>query len=306
MFAAQAQQGAYPTRPVRLIVSFPPGGGLDIIARLFADKMTPILGQPVVVENRAGAAGAVAGKQVAAAEPDGYTVLVASNSMVINQIMNAKSGLDTERDLHGVAGVAPQAIIIVTAPDLKVGSLKELIEVARTRSLNFGTPGPGSIPHLLFEQFLSNIPGVKMTHVPFQGAGPALTAAMAAQVEVASVTLPPSVGLVTGNKVRGIAVTTGARSKALPDIPTTTEAGFPAVVGTAWCGFFVPAKTPKPIADRLGAVFLQVAAMPDVQERLGKLGFEPTTTPGDQFRRELSQEIKTWTAVVEKVGLRRQ
>lgn len=302
---AQAQ-GAYPSRPIRLVVSFPPGGGLDIIARLFADKMTPMLGQPVVVENRAGAAGAVAGKQVASAEPDGYTVLVASNSMIINQIMNPKSGLDTERDLYAVASVAPQAIIIVTAPDLKVSSLKELIDVARTRSLNFGTPGPGSIPHLLFEQFLSTLPGVKMTHVPFQGAGPALTGIMTNQVEVGSVTLPPSVGLVSANKVRGIAVTTAARSKALPQIPTTTEAGFPAVVGTAWCAFFMPAKTPQAIADRLGAVFLQVAAMPDVQERLGKLGFEPTTTPGEQFRRELAQEIKTWTTVVEKVGLKRQ
>jgi tripartite-type tricarboxylate transporter receptor subunit TctC len=144
-----------------------------------------------------------------------------------------------------------------------------------------------------------------MTHVPFQGAGPALNATLASQVEVGSVTLPPSVGLVSSGKVRGIAVTTPARSKALPDVPTTAEAGFPAVVGTAWCAFFVPAKTPRPIADRLGAVFLQVAAMPDVQERLGKLGFEPSTTPGERFRRELSQEIKTWTGVVEKTGLRR-
>jgi tripartite-type tricarboxylate transporter receptor subunit TctC len=171
--------------------------------------------------------------------------------------------------------------------------------------LNFGTPGPGSVPHLLFEQFLSSLPGVKMTHVPFQGATPALTAAMGKQVEVASVTLPPAVALVKGDKVHGIAVTTGARSKALPDIPTTTEAGFPAVVGTAWCAFFVPAKTPKAVADRLGAVFMQVAAMPDVQERLGKLGFEPTATPGEQFRKELSLEMKTWAAIVDKVGLRR-
>jgi len=304
-FPAAAQQGAYPSRTIRLVVSFPPGGGLDIIARMFAEKMTGILGQPVVVENRAGAAGAVAGKQVAAAAPDGYTVLVASNSMIVNQIMNPKSGLDTERDLLGVASVAPQAIVIVASPELKAGTLKDLIEVARTRSLNFGTPGPGSIPHLLFEQLLAALPGVKMTHVPFQGAGPALTGAMTNQVEVASVTLPPSVGLVRANKVKGIAVTTKARSKALPDIPTTTEAGFPSVVGTAWCGFFVPAKTPKAIADRLSAVFLQVAAMPDIQERLGKLGFETATTPGDQFQRDVSQEIKTWTAVVEKVGLRK-
>ena len=304
LYPAMAQQGAYPTRAVRLVVSFPPGGGLDLIARLFADKMTAILGQPVVVENRGGAAGSIAGKQVAATAPDGHTILVASNSMVVNQIMNPKSGLDVERDLYGVASVAPQAIVIVVNPALKAGSLKELIALARTRPLNFGTPGPGSIPHLLFEQFLANQPGVTMTHVPFQGAGAALTAVMGGQIEVASVTLPPAVALVNANKVRGIAATSSVRSNALPQIPTTAEAGFPAVVGTAWCGFFVPAKTPKAIADRLNEVFLQVANMPDVKARLAKVGFEPTSTPGDRFRRELSQEIKTWTEVVNRTSLK--
>jgi tripartite-type tricarboxylate transporter receptor subunit TctC len=298
-------QDSYPSKPVRLVVGFPPGGGLDLIARLFADKMTAILGQPVVVENRGGAAGSIAGKQVAATAPDGHVILVASNSMVVNQIMNPKSGLDVENDLFGVASVAPQAIIIAVSPSLKVGSLKDLIALAQTRQLNFGTPGPGSIPHLLFEQFLSNLPGVKMTHVPFQGTGPALTAVMGGQIELASVTLPPAVSLVNANRVQGIAVTSAARSNALPKIPTTAESGFPAVVGTAWCGFFVPAKTPKAVTDRLSAVFLQVANMPDVKARLAKAGFEPTSTPGDQFRRELSQEIKTWTAVVEKIGLRK-
>jgi tripartite-type tricarboxylate transporter receptor subunit TctC len=139
--------------------------------------------------------------------------------------------------------------------------------------------------------------------VPFQGAAPALTAVMANQIDVASVTLPPAVPLVTAGKVKGIAVTSAKRSFALPDVPTAAESGFPSIVATAWTGFFVPPKTPKAVVDRLEQAILQVAAMPDIKEKLTKLGFEPISTPGAQFRSELSTEIKTWSAVLEKANL---
>ena len=300
---AAAQDKPYPSHTVRLVVGFPPGGGVDAVARMFADKMTVLLKQPVVVENRGGAAGSIAGKQVAATEPDGYTVLVNSNSMVISALMNPKSGLVVERDLHAIASVAPQAIIIVAAPNVKAGSLNELIALARTRSLNYGTPGPGSIPHLVIEQLLSTLPGVKMQHIPFQGAAAALTAAVANQIDIASVTLPPAAPLVTAGKVHGIAVTSATRAAALPQIPTAKESGYPTIVATAWSGFFVPPKTPQAITDRLEQTILQVAAMPDIKEKLAQLGFEPTGTPGAQFRGELSSEIKTWSAVLEKANL---
>lgn len=301
---AQAQQDGYPSRNIRLVVGFPPGGGIDVVARLFAERISGILKQTVFVENRGGAAGGLAGKQVASAAPDGYTMLAGSNSMVINQILHPKSGLDVERDLYPVASVARQAIIIVAAPDFKVGSLKELLDIARERPVIYGTPGAGSIPHLLIEQIASMNPGIQVTHVPFQGAAGALTAAMANQIQVASTTLPPAIPLVNAGKLRGLAVTTPTRSRALPQVPTTGEAGFPTILGAAWAGIFVPAKTPKPIVARLEDAILKVSEMPDVKEKLNTLGFDAVILSGNQFRQYLSDEIKTWTDVVAKSSLK--
>jgi tripartite-type tricarboxylate transporter receptor subunit TctC len=276
-----AAQEVFPSRPVRLIVSFPPGGGVDAVARLFADKMSPMLGQPVVVENRGGASGTIAGKQVATASPDGYSVLVASNSMLVATVMNPRSGLDIARELHAIASTAPQAVIVVARPDIPASSLKELIALARTRPLNYGSPGVGSVPHLVIEHLFTTIENARMEHIPFPGAAQALTGALGGQIEVAVVTLPPAVAQVAAGKLKGIAVTTPARAAALPEVPTTTEAGYPNVTVTVWNGFFVPAKTPKAIADKLGETILAVAAMPDVKARLGQLGFEPTSIAGE-------------------------
>lgn len=296
-------QDNYPSRTIRLVAGFPPGGGLDTIGRLFADKLSVILGQQVVVLNQAGAAGGIAGKRVSTEDPDGYTVLLASNSMVIYSLMHSKAGLLVERDLYPVVSVAPQAVIITTTPTTKANTLKELMELSKTNRLNYGTPGAGSVPHLVIEQLISAVPGVQMQHVPFQGAAPALTATMSNQIDFASTTLPPAVSLVTGDKVKGIAVTTPARVAALPNIPTTKESGFPDNVVTVWNGFFVPPKTPKAIVDKLEAAILQVAAMPDIKEKLVNIGYEPTAEPGAKFREELSAEIKRWSAVLERIDL---
>jgi tripartite-type tricarboxylate transporter receptor subunit TctC len=294
-------QDSYPSRTIRLIVGFTPGGGVDTVARLFADKMTGILGQPIVVVNQGGAAGGIAGKRVSTEEPDGYTLLVNSNSMVIYSLMNPKVGLAVERDLYAVASAAPQAVVIVAAPDVKANSLKELVDLSKAKPLSYGTPGAGSVPHLVIEQLAASLPGVQMQNVPFQGAAPALT--MANHVDMASTTLPPAVALVTSGKVKGIAVTSAARVAALPDVPTTKESGFPDIVATAWTAFFVPPKTPKAVVDKLEAAILQVAAMPDIKEKLVALGFEPTAEPGAKFRAEMSAEIKTFSTVLEKANL---
>jgi tripartite-type tricarboxylate transporter receptor subunit TctC len=308
-FPALAQERAqdnFPTRTIRLVVSFPPGGGVDAVARLFADKMSPMLGQPVVVENRGGASGAIAGKQVAGANPDGYTVLVASNSMLVAQVMNPGSGLSIERDLLAIASTAPQAVIVVTRPDIPATSLADLIALARTRKLNYGSPGTGSVPHLVIEHLFTAISDARMEHIPFPGAAQALTGVLSNQIEVAVVTLPPAVSLVTSNKVKGIAVTTPARAAALPEVPTTTEAGYPNVVVTVWNGFFVPANTPKAIADKLGETILAVAAMPDIKQKLGQLGFELTSMPGEQFQRAVVTELTTWSEIVAKANIKPQ
>ncbi len=296
--------GRAASRPVKLMVSFPPGGGIDAVARMFADKMSPILGQPVVVENRGGASGLIAGRAAASAEPDGYTVLVASNSMIIAQVINAAPGLNVERDLQAVASVAPQANIVVAAPDLPVTSLKELVELAGKRPLNYASPGAGSVPQLLLEHLFSTLPNVRMTHVPFPGAAQSLTATMASQTEVGVVTLPPAVPLVTSGKLKGIAVSTRNRSAALPGVPTAAEAGYPSISSVVWTAFFVPIKTPQPIAQKLGDAVLKVAAMPDIQARLTQLGFEPSSIPGAQFQRDVAEEVKMWDGMIKKAGIK--
>ncbi|MCX7312308.1 MAG: tripartite tricarboxylate transporter substrate binding protein [Alphaproteobacteria bacterium] len=289
--APAGAQDKYPSRNIRLIVSFPPGGGIDAVARLFADKMTAILGQPVVVENRGGAAGLIAGRAVATAEPDGYTVLIASNSMIIAQLTNPAPGLSIENELQAVASVAPQANIVVAAPDLPASTLKEAIELARTRPLNYSSPGTGSVPQLLLAYLISTLPNIKITHVPFPGAAQALTSTLASQTELSVVTLPPAVR---------------QRSAAVPQVPTVSEAGFPSLSATVWTGFFVPAKTPKALGERLGSVVLQVAAMPEIREKLLQLGFEPTSISGDQFQRDVAQEVKYWADVIQKSGIKAQ
>jgi tripartite-type tricarboxylate transporter receptor subunit TctC len=303
--AAQAQDN-YPSRNIRMIVSFPPGGGVDAVARLFADKMSAILRQPVVIENRGGAAGLIAGRAVASAEPDGYTVLVATNSMVIAQLTNSAAGMSIERDLQAVASVAPQANIVVATPGLPASTLKDVVELSRKRPLNYSSPGTGSVPQLLLAHLIATLPGVQITHVPFPGAAQALTATMAGQTELSVVTLPPAVPLVNSGKLKGLAVTTQRRSGAVPDVPTATEAGYPSLSSTVWTGFFVPVKTPKPIADKIGSAVLKVAAMPDIKDRLFQLGFEPVSIEGAQFQRDIAVEVKQWAEIIEKAGLKAQ
>jgi len=229
---AAAQDNHYPSRPIRLIVGFPPGGGVDAVARIFADRLSGVLGQPVVVMNHGGAAGGAAAKLVAAEPPDGYSVLINSNSMLIFSLMNPEAGLDIERDLRAVASVAPQAIVIVASPEIQDASLTHLMALAHTRVLTYGSPGSGSIPHLVVELLSSTASGLQLQHVPFQGAAPALTAVMGNQIDFASVTLPAAVALVTVGKVKGVVVTSDARSAALPQIPTAAEAGYPGIAAT--------------------------------------------------------------------------
>jgi tripartite-type tricarboxylate transporter receptor subunit TctC len=302
--SASAQDGGYPNRTVRIISGFAPGGGADTVARLFAERLTALLGQPVVVENRAGAAGGIAGRQVASAAPDGYTVLLTSNGMMINQIINPGLGLDIERDLTPVASVAPQAVIVVAAPELPANSLPDLIRLAKERSLNYGTPGAGSVSQLVVEYIFTTQSDARMTHIPYSGAAPTLTAAMANQIEIASTTMPPAVALVKSGKLKGIAITTPARSMALPQVPTVAEQMPQGMSVSVWSGFFVPAKTPQAIVARLEEAVLKIADMPDTKEKLAQFGYEPTSIAAEPFRRELANEFRMWTDVVAKTKLK--
>lgn len=306
-FGAPSRTAAQETIPsnqtIRLIVTFAPGGGVDVVARLIADRLTASLGQTVIVENRPGAAGIIAGRQVASAEPNGTTVLVASNPLLINQLLKPETNFKIADELAPVASVAPQAIVIVTSPQVPAHSLKDLLSLARQKPLNYATTGAGSLSHLTVEFLLTSQPGLRMQHVPFPGAAPALTAVVANQVEVGSATIPPAVPLVKSGKIQAVAVASEQRSAQLPDVPTFGEAGVPSLPVLAWVGFFVSAKTPKPIVDRLSKAIVEVARLPDVRKKFGEMGFEDKASDAGQFSRELAAELAIWSDVVKKANL---
>jgi tripartite-type tricarboxylate transporter receptor subunit TctC len=301
---ARAQGDAYPSRQIHIVVGFPPGGGVDVVARLMADKLAPILGKPVVVENRAGASGSLATRQVAAMAADGYTLLMNSNSILANQAVNPNAGHDVERQLVPVVKAAVQSNILVAAPDLDVTTLADVIRLAKTRELDYGSPGAGSIPHLALEALFTTQAGVRLKHIPYPGAAQALTATVAGHVPLACVTTPPAVPLVQGGKVKGIMVTSARRSPALPNVPTAVESGFKDFVTEVWAGFFVATGTPKPVVDTLSRAMLDVLAMPDVKEKLVTLGFDPAGTTSADFAREISAELRQWSEVAQKAGIK--
>jgi len=300
----QAQRGPYPSAPVKIVVGFPPGGGVDVVARLIAQKMAGVWGQQVVVENRPGAASILATRLVVNAAPDGYNVLINSNTMVANQLANPNAGYDIERQLIPILNVAWQPNIFVAAPTLPVTSLGDVIALARKRKLSFGTPGQGSIPHLAGVYLFSILAKTEIVHVPFKGAVPALTAAMGGEIELASLTLPPAVPHVQAGKVKGLAVTSAKRASTLPDLPTVAESGFPGYEANVFSGFFMPAGTPKPVVDRFYQAVLKVMAMADVKEKLATLGFEPADTSGDEFRRLVPEEVKKWGKVIKTANIK--
>ena len=293
-----AQRGPYPSSPVRIIVGFPPGGGVDVLARVLGQKMSGIWGQPVVVENRPGAASILATRLAIGASPDGYSILINSNTMVVNQLVNPNAGYDIERQLIPVINLAWQPNVIAAAPGLPAASLKDLIAHARSRKLSYGTPGQASMPHLAAVYLFGVLTKIDVLHVPYTGAAPALTATIAGQTDLSFVTLPPAIPLVRSGRLKGIAVTSARRAGALPDVATVAESGFAGYEVNVFSGFFVPAGTPPATVARLRETVLNVLGMPDIKEQLATLGFEPADTSSEDFRRLVSDEIGKWTKVV--------
>ena len=299
-----AQRGPYPSSPVRIIVGFPPGGGVDVVARVLGQKMSGIWGQPVVVENRPGAASVVGTRLAIHATPDGHSVLINSNTMVLNQIVNRNAGYDIEHDLIPVINVAWQPTIIVAAPAVPAATVKELVALARTRKMSFGSPGQGSMPHLGAAYLFGMLTKTEVLHVPYSGAAPALTATLGGQTDLAFVTMPPAVPFVKAGRLKAIAVTSAKRTLALPEVPTVAESGFPGYEVNVFSGFFMPAGTPSAAVQRFRETVLKVLAMPDIKEQLATLGFEPADTSHEDFRRLVADEIAKWTKVVKATGFK--
>ncbi|HVR53523.1 MAG TPA: tripartite tricarboxylate transporter substrate binding protein [Pseudorhodoferax sp.] len=292
--AAQAQ--AWPTKPIKLVVSYPPGGTLDAVARIVATPLSQRLGQPVVVDNRAGAGGAIGGDLVAKSTPDGYTVLLDASNHAQNPALRSKMPFDTLRDLAPVSLLVKVPNVLVVNPATTIKTVQELIAQAKAKpgEINFASSGNGSAQHLAAEQF-SAMAGVRMTHVAYKGGGPALTDVMAGQVPVFFGSLASSLAYIQAGKLRAVAVTGKARAAVLPQLPTVAEAGLPGYEVYEWNAVFVPTGTPAAVTERLSKELAAVLQDPEVRQRLEATGAEVIgSTPAelDAFRRA---ELVKWS-----------
>ncbi len=300
----EAQRGTYPSMPVKVIVGFAPGGGMDILGRLLGPKMSGIWGQPVVVENRPGASTSIATRYVADAPADGHTVLLNSNSMVVNQVANPAAGYDIERQLISIINVAWQPTVIAAANTLPVASLADIIALSKKRKLSYGSPGQGTPQHLTGAQLFSILSKTDIVQVPYKGAGPAVSALAGNQIELAIVTLPPALPLIKSGRIKAIAITTAKRAASLPNTPTVAESGYPGFDVNAFNGYFMPVNTPKAVTDAFRQTVVKVLAMADIREKLADLGYEFADPERENFPRLVSDEIKLWKKVVKEANIK--
>lgn len=296
----------YPTRAVRLVVPFAAGAGTnDIMARLVAQKLTDSLGHQIVVDNRPGASGIVGTEIVSKAQPDGYTVLIMSVPFTANASLYKKLPYDAEKDFTPVTLVAYVPLILVVHPSVPVKSLNELVAFAKARpgQINFGSGGPGSTPHLAGE-LLKSMAGIEMTHVPYKGGAPALADLTGGQIQLMLENIPGTLPLVKAGKLRVLAVSSKTRSLLAPDVPTLDEAGVKGYEIIGWNGIFVPAKTPRPIVDKLHSEIAKVLALTDVKERLAAMGAQGVGNTPEQFADFIKTETVKWAKVVKKAGIK--
>src|SRR5688572_15267374 len=297
--------GVYPSRPVRLIVPFAPGGSNDIMARLVAQKFSEALGQQVVVDNRAGGSGIIGTDLAAKAQPDGYTLLMMSLTFAVNPSLFRKLPYDTEKDLTPLTLVAQAPLMLVVHPSIPAKSAQDLIAYAKANpgKLNFGSGGPGTTPHLAGEM-IKTMAGVQMTHVPYKGGGPALGDLMGGQIQLMLENIPSTLPLAKSGKLRALAVTALKRSALVPDLPTLDEAGLKGYEIVGWNGLFVPARTPANIVTHLHGHTVHALKQPDVKDRLATLGAEGVGSSPDEFRAFVKAEIVKWAKVVKAAGLK--
>ncbi|MCC6535634.1 MAG: tripartite tricarboxylate transporter substrate binding protein [Burkholderiales bacterium] len=292
----------YPNRAVRVIDPFSPGGATDVLARIVSQKLTANLGQPFVVENRAGGGGHIGADIVAKSPPNGYTLLVAGVPHAIGMTLYQKLPYDLARDLAPITQLATFPSMIVANPALPVKSMKDLLALARARpgEINFGA-NPGSPNHLAME-LINTMAQVKMVHIGYKGAGPVVNDLLAGQLQVASVGIPTGLAQVQAGRLRAIAVTGPKRSALLPAVPTVMESGLPGYDVQSWYGMFCAPGTPGEIVAKLNSEIAAVLRAPDVVERLAKLGAEPAPTTPEQLGRITREEIKRWAKVVVESG----
>jgi tripartite-type tricarboxylate transporter receptor subunit TctC len=295
----------YPTKPVRLVVTYPPGGGADLMARLIAPKMGEALGQPVVVENKAGASGQIGAAEVARAAPDGYTIMLDASSFAVNPSLYAKLPYDPANAFQPLAVLALYPNMLVVTPSYPPRDVRELVALAKAKpgSVAFASSGNGSAQHLAGELFKQRA-GVHMTHIPYKGGGPALNDVMGGQVPVFFANVASGLAHVKGGKLRALAVTGAKRASSLPDLPTMAEAGIPGYEVYEWNAVFAPAGTPAPVVEKLAAAIAKAMQSPEVKERVATLGGEIAGLGPQEATKFIREQTELWGKVVKAGNIR--
>jgi tripartite-type tricarboxylate transporter receptor subunit TctC len=299
-----AHAQAFPSKPVRIVIGFPAGGPLDQHARLLTDKLQGVLGQPVVLDYKAGAGGTVGAQDVMKAPPDGHTLMLANTGvMVINPGLYTRLPYSTLKDFTPIARTAMQPLALLVNPNVPAKSLKEFMDYARSKpgQINFGSAGNGGISHLVPEMF-KTATGLFMVHIPYRGSAPAFTDLMGGQVQFMAESIPQAAAYHKQGKVRALAVTSRERNPALPDVPTVIESGIKGFEVVGFYGFLAPAGTPKDVVAKLSDAFGQVMQMPDVRNRMVSQGADPAFLGSDDFAKFLAAEMPRWADAVKKSG----
>lgn len=303
--ALSAAAAQFPNKPVRLIIGFPPGGATDLVARALQPRMSAALGHQVVIDNRSGANGIIAGDLTAHAEPDGHTILLGHIGMLIISPAIQKVPYDPIRDFAPVGLTVSLQNIIIAHPSTPVKSLKELIALAKAKpgQINFATSGIGSPGHLA-TVLLESMAGIKMSHIPYKGGGPAITDLLAGHVPLFVAVISTGVPHVQAGKARGIAVTGGKRADAVPDVPTVAESGVPGYAATNWYGLLAPPKTPQAVIDRINREMTAALKAPEVAEGLKARGVDATPSSPAEFAAFIHAEDRKWTPIIKQAGIK--
>jgi tripartite-type tricarboxylate transporter receptor subunit TctC len=297
-------QGDYPSRPIRLIVTVPPGGAADFIARLVGSKLSESLGQPVLVENRGGAGGTIAADAVAKAVPDGYTLL--QNSITTHGVgphLYSKLPYDPVKDFAAVSGLAVLPLVMAVNADLPFRSVNEVIAYSKTNPLHFASSGNGGAPHMAAELFKS-VTGAPITHVPYKGSGPAVADLVGGRVQIMFDAAPSLIAHIRGGKLRVLAAASAQRNRLLPEVPTFAELGYPKVAVSLWYGLLGPAGTPRSAISRLNSEVTKILQSSDVRERLQAQGAEPMPGTPEAFASFMQEEMAKWAPVVKQAGVK--
>lgn len=306
LLGAVAFAQSYPTKPIRMIVPFPAGGGSDTMGRILGQKLGERLGQQIVIENRPGAGGSIGADLAAKAPPDGYTILLGSTSELVQYPnVNPKIPYNPLRDFAPVAMVGTVPLVLIVHPSLPVKNVKELIGLAKARpgSINFGSAGNGSTTHLAVELFIL-VTGVKMTHVPYKGSPQAVTDLVAGNVQLGIPTMPAALGFIHAGRVRALGVSTARRTPVLPDVPSMSEAGVRGYDTALWTAVLVPAATPRDVVSRLHGEIVKVLELSDVRESLAKQGAQAQSSSPEELAAYMRAELGQWAKVVKAADVR--